>query len=125
MKRDRISVIDALLKSDEPSVRWKVMTRVVGEDPEARKVRELQEEIRTSPRAWALIAARDKRLVREAHVYATWRGAHWTLAMLAEIGYPAGDESLLPMLDSYAARSGGAQSLHDRSRTKIYPPNVH
>ena len=30
-------------------------------------------------------------------MYATWRGAHWTLAALAEIGYPAGDESLLPM----------------------------
>ena len=42
MKRDRTAVIDALLKSDEPSIRWKVMTRVVGEDPESRKVRELQ-----------------------------------------------------------------------------------
>ena len=84
MKRDRTAVIDALLKSGEPSVRWKVMTRVLGKDPESRKVRDLQEEIRTSPRARALIAGRDKRFVREAHVYATWRGAHWTLAMLAE-----------------------------------------
>jgi hypothetical protein len=97
MKRERSSIIDALLKSDEPSVRWKVMTRVVGEDPESRKVRELREEIRTSPRARALIAGRDKRFVREPYVYAKWRGAHWTLAMLAEIGYPAGDESILPM----------------------------
>jgi hypothetical protein len=99
MKRERSAVVDALLKSDEPSVRWKVMTRVVGEDPESRNVRELREEIRTSPRARALIAGRDERFVREAHVYATWRGAHWTLAMLAEIGYPAGDESLLSMRD--------------------------
>ena len=80
------------------------MTRVVGEDPESRKVRELREEIRTSPRARALIAGRDKRFIREAHVYATWRGAHWTLAMLAEIGYPAGDESLLPMRDQVLDR---------------------
>jgi hypothetical protein len=97
MKRERSFIIDALLKSDEPSVRWKVMTRVVGEDPESRKVRELREEIRTSPRARALIAGRDRKHVREPYVYANWRGAHWTLAMLAEIGYPAGDESLLPM----------------------------
>ena len=61
MKRDRSSIIDALLKSDEPSVRWKVMTRVVGEDPESRKVRELREEIRKSPRARALIAGRDRK----------------------------------------------------------------
>ena len=97
MKRDRTTLIDTLLKSDEPSVRWKVMTRVVGEDPEARKVRELREEIRTSPRARALIAERDTRFVREAHVYASWRGAHWTLAMLAEIGYPAGDYDYVPV----------------------------
>jgi hypothetical protein len=107
MKRDRTSVIDALLKSDEPSVRWKVMTRVVGEDPESGKVRELQDEIRTSPRARALIAGRDRKLIRGEQVYAKWRGAHWTLAMLAEIGYPAGDESLLPMreqvLDTWLA----------------------
>jgi hypothetical protein len=104
MKRDRTAVIDALLKSDEPSVRWKALVRVAGEDPESRKVRELREEIRTSPRARGLIAGRDKRFVREAHVYATWRGAHWTLAMLAEIGYPAGDESLLPMRDQVLDR---------------------
>ncbi len=75
------------------------MTRVVGEDPESRKIRDLREEIRTSPRSRALIAGRDRRLVREDHVAATWRGAHWTLAALAEIGYPAGDESLVAMRD--------------------------
>src|ERR1700724_3033962 len=104
MKRERSSIIDALLKSDEPSVRWKVLTRVVGEDPESRKVRELREEIRTSARARALIAGRDRKHVREPYVYANWRGAHWTLAMLAEIGYPAGDESLLNMRDQVLDR---------------------
>src|SRR5271168_4672634 len=97
MKRDRGSLIDAMLKSGEPSVRWKVLVRVVGEDAESRKVRDLREEIRNSPRARALIAGRDKRFVRESYVYANWRGAHWTLAMLAEICYPTGDESLMPM----------------------------
>jgi hypothetical protein len=99
VKRKRSPVIDALLHSDEPSIRWKVMTRVVGEDPDSRKIRDLQEEIRKSPRAKALIAGRDRRDVREKYVYASWRGAHWTLAMLAEIGYPAGDTSILPMRD--------------------------
>jgi len=97
LKTGRGAVIDALLHSDEPSVRWKVLTRVLGEDPSSPKIRDLQEEIRNSPRAKALIAGRDQHFVREEHVYATWRGAHWTLAMLAEIGYPAGDESLMPM----------------------------
>lgn len=99
MQRNRGLVIDALLKSDEPSIRWKVRTRVLGEDPHSRKVRDLQEEIRNSPRAKALLAGRNQKFVQEKHVYAKWRGAHWTLVALAEIGYPATDESLLPMRD--------------------------
>jgi hypothetical protein len=99
VKRDRSSTIDALLHSDEPSVRWKATVGVLGEDPHSRKSKELQEEIRKSPRAKALIAGRDQRAVREKYVYANWRGAHWSLAMLAEIGYPAGDTELLPMRD--------------------------
>ncbi len=99
MKRSRSPLIDTLLHSEEPSIRWRVMVGALGEDPHSKNVRELQEEIRNSPRARALIADRDRKFIREAHVYAKWRGAHWTLAMLAEIGYPAGDESLLPMRD--------------------------
>lgn len=96
VKRNRTAIVDKLLHSDEPSIRWKALTRIVGEGPHSRKIRDLQEEIRNSPRARALIAGRDRRFIREAYVYATWRGAHW-LAMLAEIGYPPDDESLLPM----------------------------
>jgi hypothetical protein len=99
MKRTRRAVVDALLQSSEPSIRWKVMVRVVGEDPSAREIKNLQEEIRQSPRAKALIAGRDQRCVREKYVYANWRGAHWTLAALREIGYPASDKSLLAMRD--------------------------
>ena len=97
MKRNRGPLIDALLRSDEPSIRWKAIVRVAGEDPESKKVRDLREEIRESPRAKALIAGRDRKSVREKYIYANWRGAHWTLAALREIGYPAGDESLLAM----------------------------
>ncbi len=87
-----------LLHSDEPSVRWKTMVGVLGEDPHSRKSKELQEEIRKSPRAKALMPAAISGPC-EKYVYASWRGAHWSMAMLAEIGYPAGDTALLPMRD--------------------------
>ncbi|MGH7778447.1 MAG: hypothetical protein ACREQR_01285 [Candidatus Binataceae bacterium] len=87
------------MKSAEPSIRWKVMTRVLGEDPQSRKIKDLREEIRNSSRVRALLANRDRRFVQGAKVYAKYRGAHWTLAALADIGYPAGDESLLAMCD--------------------------
>ena len=97
MKPTRSSVIDSLLHSDEPSVRWKTLVRVAGEDPDSRKVNELRQEIRNSARVKTLLSDRSMRFVREAHVYAKWRGAHWTLAALADLGYPAGDERLIPI----------------------------
>src|SRR5579863_3161111 len=104
MQRNRSPIIDALLHSDEPSIRWNVMVHVLDEDPHSSKIKSLREEIRNSPRAKALIAGRDRKRIREAHVYAKWRGAHWTLASLAEIGYPTGDESLLPMREQVLNR---------------------
>ncbi len=50
MKRDRGKLIDSLLNSDEPSIRWKTMVAVLGEDRASPKVRTVQEEIRKSPR---------------------------------------------------------------------------
>lgn len=99
MKPNRTPLIERLLHSDEPSIRWKVMVGVLGEDPDSQKINDLRQEIRNSPRVKALLAGRDRHFVREAKVYSKYRGAHWTLAMLADIGYPAGDESLLPMRD--------------------------
>jgi len=33
------------------------------------------------------------------HPYSKWRGAHWVLAALADLGYPPGDPSLIPLRD--------------------------
>jgi hypothetical protein len=35
----------------------------------------------------------------DAHPYQKWQGPHWTLYSLAEIDYPRGDKSLLPIRD--------------------------
>src|SRR5262245_11007356 len=96
MKQARSRVIDTLLNSDEPSIRWKVLVRVLAEDPQSSKILELREEIRASPRVKALLAGGERGSAQEPKVYAKYRGAHWALAALAEIGYPPGDESLLP-----------------------------
>ena len=94
-------VIDRLLQSDEPSIRWKTRVHVLGESEGARPVRALQREIRDSPRVAALLSGRatDGRLQSQRSVYDKWRGAHWVLAALADLGYPAGDERLLPVRD--------------------------
>jgi hypothetical protein len=90
-------VIDRLLNSDEPSIRFKILANVLGEDPESPGITKLREEIRTSPRAALLLSERDKDSKIPFHPYSKWYGAHWVLASLADIGYPPGDESLIPL----------------------------
>ncbi|MFZ5354103.1 MAG: hypothetical protein ACOZCL_15470 [Bacillota bacterium] len=94
-------LIDRLLKSEEPSIRYRVLVKVLKENPNSAKIKELQEEIRTSKRVQTLLHPRtaDGRLEPANHVYHKWHGAHWVLAQLAELGYPEGDASLHPIRD--------------------------
>ena len=95
------ALIDRLLKSDEPSIRWKIRTQVLGEGVSSRKIKALQEEIRKSQRVQTLLSRKDTKGRRDAGrgVYAKWQGAHWVLSTLADIGYPKGDRSLFPARD--------------------------
>lgn len=100
-KENASAVIDRLLQSDEPSIRFKTRAHVLGEALRSPPIRRLQKEIRESPRVQKLLSGRDHsgRLVHGRSVYDKWRGAHWVLATLADIGYPSGDRSLLPPRD--------------------------
>jgi hypothetical protein len=95
------SALDRLLDSAEPSVRFKLRTGVLGEDPESRSLRALREEIRRSPRVRKLLAGarRDAKSGGPPAVYQKWQGAHWVLATLADLGYPPGDEALRPLAE--------------------------
>jgi hypothetical protein len=95
------AVIDTLLKSDEPSIRRKVLVNILGESPSGRKAKALQLEIKHSPRVKALLRHRNSKgeIISGANIYSKWQGAHWILAALAELGYPAGDKSLNPVKD--------------------------
>ena len=100
------TIVDELLQSDEPSVRWMVRTRVLGEPDDAPGIRALGDEIRRSPRVQAMLSG-----LRSARpsTYAKWQGAHWVLIALAELGYPSGDGSLQPeageVLDTWLSPS--------------------
>jgi hypothetical protein len=91
------SAINRLLHSDEPSVRFKVRVNVLGSDVGSPDIGRLRQEIRSSRRVQELLAERDADGNIPYHPYAKWYGAHWVLADLADIGYPPGDESLIPL----------------------------
>ena len=101
MKVTDAAPIAALLKSSEPSIRWKTRVHVLGEDPRAKSIRSLRAEIRRSPTVRALLSRRDQlgRAGTRRQVYYKWQGLHWVLASLADLGYPEGDESLHPLRD--------------------------
>jgi hypothetical protein len=91
------AIIDALLESEEPSIRYKTLTRVLGkagDDPHARLARE---QVRDSARVALLLSHRDASGKIPGGVYAKWTGTHWVLAALADLGYPPGDPSLRPL----------------------------
>lgn len=91
------SIVERLLHSAEPSVRWKVRASLMGESPDSVPMRALAREIRDSRLAWRLLSAPD----REPHPYQKWMGPHFTLISLAEICYPPGDRSLLTLRDRF------------------------
>ena len=101
MSRSGAAPIPALLKSQEPSIRWKTRVHVLGEDPDAKSIRSLREEIRHSPTVRALLSRRDQlgRPGTKRQVYYKWQGLHWVLASLADLGYPEGDATLHPLRD--------------------------
>jgi hypothetical protein len=99
------NMIDRLVRSGEAGVRYKLRVEVLGEDTGARAIKRLREEVRESERVRALLSECDAegRIARDP--YSKWRGAHWVLAALADIGYPPGDASLIPLREQ-ALRTG-------------------
>jgi hypothetical protein len=96
-------IIDKLLSSEEPSVRFKVLVNVLGRKLESAEIKKLQEEIRKSTRVKLLLSERRKDGKIPVHPYAKWYGAHWVLATLADIGYPSDDKSLIPLREQVLA----------------------
>ena len=83
-------IIEALLESREPAIRWKVRSRVLGEPADA-----LRDEVRRAPLVQRLL--KPLKGPKRPGAYAKWQGAHWALAALADLGYPPGDEALYPL----------------------------
>lgn len=109
-------VISTLLRSDEPSVRWRVRAELLDEPVDGGWMRSLRREIRDSERARMIIAAAAGR-----HPYAKWRGAHWALLSLAALGYPPGSEELLPLRDAVLDHWLSPRYLVDRDVSRVTP----
>jgi hypothetical protein len=105
--------LERLLQSPEPAIRYKTTTKVLGRDSHLPDVLALRSEIARSPLVFALLSERNEHNLIPWHPYQKWRGAHWVLACLADLGYPPGDASLKPLMDQVYLWLLGSQ--HTRS----------
>lgn len=99
--RVSVSVLKSLMGSEEPSVHWKVRVHVLGEDPDSLAIRRLRNTIRRSVRVRQILDGHAA--LAPIRSYAKWRGGHWVLLTLADLGYPEGDETLAPIRDEMLA----------------------
>jgi hypothetical protein len=110
-------LIDKL--NSEPALAWKVTVNVLGKPENSPEAYRAHIEVRDSPLVHTLLSERGEDgtiitapdghmgLPEDAtqdrkihyHPYTKWRGAHWILSILADLGYPSGDASLLPMME--------------------------
>lgn len=98
---DHQTIINHLLRSPEPSIRYKVRVNVLGQAPASAAIQQLQQEVKASVRVQKLLSRQDAsgKIISQRNVYDKWQGAHWIMATLSDIGYPQADPSLAPVRD--------------------------
>lgn len=115
-----MGLIDRLLASDEPAIRLQVERGVL--DAGNDETHGLREQVRHSSRVAMLLSERGPDGRIGAHPYhAKWYGAHWVLVTLAELGYPSGDESLVPLREQILGWLFSREYLGGLARTRGLP----
>lgn len=116
------ALTDRLLASEEPSIRLRTLLELLGAPEDSAEVRRARDEVRASPRVTRLLEGRTTGSPLAWHPYQKWCGEHWTLAVLAEIAYPPGDESLRPLAERVLGwlcseeHVGGVRVIEGRAR---------
>ena len=89
-----MTLTDSLCAHENPVVAFRARRLLAGEAESSRALRRLRRSIGSSEMANRLLLALNG---ERFNSYRKWQGPHWTLYSLAEIGFPAGDERLLPL----------------------------
>jgi len=91
------SLMDNLIQTleREPALSWKVAVNIQGSRESSPAAAQAAERVRKAPLVKALITT----CARSRSAYKKWDGAHWVLSLLADLGYPAGDACLRPLME--------------------------
>src|SRR5437762_11029742 len=86
--------LERLLSCPEPGVRYRTRVELLGEDPAAGDLPALSAAVADGPLVRSLLAFDDNR-----DAYDKWRGVHWRLVSLAELGLVGGHPAVQRALD--------------------------
>lgn len=86
--------VDSLCAHKDPVVAYRARRLLAGESEQSPAMRKLRRSIGTTKMAQRLLMGLS---MERFNPYRKWQGPHWTLYSLAEIGFPTGDEALLPL----------------------------
>lgn len=89
-----MTLVDSLCAHENPVVAYRARRLLAGESGRSPGMRTLRRAIGSSEMAKRLLLALHG---ERFNPYRKWQGPHWTLYSLAEIGFPPGDERLLPL----------------------------
>jgi len=106
--KDKELIVDLLIHP-EASIRYTACTRLLGASPDSAESLSLRQEIRAGPRVQTLLSERLPDGTIPYHPYQKWCGAHWIMALLADLDYPAGDDDLVPLREQVLGWLLGAQ----------------
>jgi hypothetical protein len=109
-----MAIIDQLLASADPCVRYKTRLRVLGDDPATPEMRAHAEAMRTSDRVRGLLSVCDETGRTPGGAYRKYTGAHWILVTLADLGYPPADASLNPLRDQVCEKWLDPEAIRER-----------
>jgi hypothetical protein len=79
----------------EPALAWKVAVNILGQGDDSGGASEARTEVKNAPLIRKLIATFDL----QSSAYKKWDGAHWVLSILADLGYPMGEQILHPLME--------------------------
>jgi hypothetical protein len=83
----------------DPIIRWKAARNLINMPHSSLYIEKWKNELVTSPIIQRLLSDRKADGRIPCHPYDKWFGAHWVLSILADLGYPEGDESLRPLME--------------------------
>ena len=87
-------VLRWLLASEDPSIRYLTLRHLLEEADDSLRVRQTAAEILEGPRVDALLSGQEADGGFGVPPYQKWKGAHWRLVSLVELGVPPGDSRL-------------------------------